>query len=1209
MIEGFGPRALVGPPQKKSPRRIFFERFADSPTAEMIARTGSPRMRTAWDEIHGQPMNPSILPLMFVRRLALFVALALGLSSSAFADIPTNLKPVGLGLGGFSYYSSGPFANTALTGGGWIEFSGSQWGTAVPFYDTNGVANPQFNDKGLPKYLVSGMSLRLLLWPYAVNASNLPASWPARGGTGVGKWVVTWTGNADVRLNGATFVSGESSGAATGSLLNGRRVYQVSAAQVGGHITVNAVTTELTDLKVWLPDPANPSQSLETSGQFWHPTFLAQVAEMDHAFLRFMDWGDTNASPVRDWVDRRLPRFAVQGGLLNRRSPAPGVANRPGDRPTGMAYEYMVALANATNKDLWICVPHLATDTFVTNLANLIRYGSNGVNPYTSTQTNPVHPPLNSNLRVWVEYSNEIWSSGNSFAQGDWAQAQATAQGITKPQFNARRAAKVWSLFQQRFGGAQRLVRVAAIFTGSDSYTTSFLTEARDHGATLSPAVTVDVVSPTTYFGNGIQDWVYEQANLTRGTAEQWFHTAQDFVFNTSTGATRPVSVPLTASEPYWTSAELAAQQIATFAEWRRRIFSGSTMQGGGPDSTGTGGGFSTTLRDNIFTIFGQRLPIVAYEGGPSLYTDYVDGGDARDDGLTNFMIALNRRPEFAEIYRVQLNMAKSKGLATHGLFVDVSRYGKYGQWGHREYPGQPLNEAVKAKAVADWATDIAGVRSIDSPIGTRPSFVTPGTLPIGQYLTPYSQDVEVTGGNYTSGANPQFAVIGKQLAPGLTLSPVSGQPSRYRVSGTPQEGGWNYFYLRVKDSDGDAAWQIYSFYIAGGPSVIVEADLRGAFSGAGALPKTTTLALSPSVTWSGINRGAAYAAGGGSAIGTDGRGVDVFADTDGIRFGVSQGTSTSASSTLASAITDNEYWKVVVTPVPGTPLNLRKAEFQLTWMREQYHAPRYLAVMTSVGGFTEPAAVYTLASTPAAESVSEVVFRLPDTAAYGALTTPVEFRIYVYGSQYSHKARLLGFKLSRHLATPPFVPGYELALASDFTGSNPGQNLPWTATSTLASDLVFSGWTKGAGITGMAGNDQLRVHQNMPAAEASATLALAIADNEYLEFTLSPQSGTMDLRAADISFTVLRAEFHAPRRFAVFTSVGGFTTGAAVYDTGRFTATTAQTFTFQLPDTSAYNNLSGPVQVRIYGYSGQYLGHDFALEDFELSLFRTSPY
>lgn len=1128
---------------------------------------------------------------------------ALALFTTAKADIPATLKPVGLGLGGKNYYTSGPFADTMRSGRNWLEAASGQWGSEVHFYNEDGTPNPQFNARGLPNHLNAGKSLRLLLWPYAVNNSNLPAGWPVKGNTGVGKWVVTWQGDADIRLNGATFVAAESSGAATGALVNGRRVYQMGAGTPTGHITISAINTPVTDLNVWLPDPENPAgASLEGSGLFWHPDQLGNLTEKDFAFLRFMDWGATNASPLVDWADRRLPDFVFQGGVLNRRAPAAGFA---GNRSTGVSYEHMVALANAANKDLWICVPHMATDAFVTHLANLIRHGSDGVNPYTSPQTSPVHPPLAPHLNVWVEYSNEIWSSGNSFAQGNWAQAQANALGIGKAQFNARRAAQIWSLFQQRFGGSSRLVRVAAIFTANDSYTLPFLTELRDYGPTLSPAVAPDVVSPTTYFGNGIQNWVYEQANLARGTDRQWFHTGQDFVHNTTTGATRPVSVPLNATEPYWTSAELAEQQAATFAEWRRRIFSGSTQQGGGPDATGTGGGFSGALRENILTIFGARLPIVSYEGGPSLYTDSLDGGDVRDDGLTNFMCALNRLPEFADIYRIQLNMARAKGLSTHGVFVDVGAYGKYGQWGHREYQDQPLAEAVKLKAVYDWADDMAGIRHIDDPLGTRPSFVTPGTLPMGQYQAAYSQDIEVSGGDYAGAAAPQFVVIGSQLAPGLALSPVPGNPSRYRVSGTPEEGGWSYFYLRANDDDGDAAWQIYSLYVAGGPDVLVEADLRGAFAGAASLPKAGVLSISPALTWTGLDRGAAYVANGGSATGTDGRGVNLFTDTDGIRFSVSQGAASQNDSTLASAITDNEYWTFTVTPEPGSPLNLRKAEFRLTWQRAEYHAPRNLAVMTSVKGFSATDAIYTLASMPAAGEVSDVVFTLPDSADYENLTAPVEFRVYFYGSQYAHKARLLGLKLSRDPDAAPHVPTYRLALQSDFTGTNPGLNLPWTATSTLDAGLAFSGWTKGSGIWGAAGDNQLRIYQNMPAGEADSTLALAIADNEYLSFTVSPQSGPLDLRAADISFTVQRIEWHAPRRFAVLTSVDGFTAGVAVFDTGRFTELTPRTFTFQLPDTPAYQGLTGPVEIRIYGYGGQYLGHDFALQAFSLSLFK----
>lgn len=943
-----------------------------------------------------------------------FTALLALLAFTAPADPPPTFKPVSLGLGGYNYWSAAPFANTLMSGGEWLVFS-NDWGTRVFFFETNGAPNPQFSTNGLPQYLLPGTKLRTLLWPYLPNyAAGAPADWPRRGQTGIGKWVVTWQGDADIRLQGATFLPGESSGPASGRLVNGRRVYSMTAVNPTGHITIEDIhtNTPLADLKVWLPDPANPTnQTLETSGSLWHPTYLAMLQGMNFSHLRFMDWSQINASPQRDWADRRLPSHVFQRGILNRRSPADGFN---GNRSTGIAWEHIVDLANTLNKDVWICVPHQATDAYLTNLANLLRYGSDGVNPYTSPQASPVFPPLQPHLRIWLEYSNEIWSNGDSFPQGNWASQQATAQGITKEQFNARRFCRVWQIFQHVFGGSERIVRVAAIWTANSAYTTPFLTEIRNHGPTLSPPVEPDVISPTTYFGNGIQDWVYEQANLAAGTARQWFHTDATFVDGS---VTRPVSVPL--NDPYWTNSLLRAQQAATFREWKRRIFSGSTAAGGGPDATGMGGGFDVSLRTNIQSIFGQPVPLVAYEGGPSIYTDYYDGGDVRDDGVSNFMVALNRLPEFAEIYRVQLNMARAKGLHSHSLFVDVSQWGKYGQWGHLEYFGQPPAQSPKWTAVADWAADMAGIRHVDDLVGSRPAFVTGGTLPRGTWQEPYAQDIMVTNGNGTL----TVTRIGDLMVPGLNFGPVPGQTNRYRVSGTPQLGGWNYLYLRVNDVDGDAAWQIFSFYVAGGPGTLVETEATGVFSGASSLPWTNRLVLDTNALtgWSGLQIGATYVSSGGTAIGTDGVGVRLHNDTNALRFSVSQGTLYETNSTLASALADNEYWKFTLTPRPGTPLDLRQAEFALRWSRPEFHAPRYLAVFTSIAGFTNGQQIYTSPRIGTQNQVIETLFRFPTNTSYAAITNPVEFRIYFYGSQYAHQARLLSLKLTRFTGdTPP---------------------------------------------------------------------------------------------------------------------------------------------------------------------------------------------
>jgi hypothetical protein len=733
-----------------------------------------------------------------------------------------------------------------------------------------------------------------------------------------------------------------------------------------------------------------------------------------------MDWGATNQSPQQDWIDRRKPDMVFQDGVLNRRSPAPS-STSTGDRPTGMAYEHMISLANATGKDPWICIPHLATDDYVTKLAQLICYGSDGINPYTSPQANPVWPPLDPSLKVWLEYSNEIWSSGGSFPQGNWAEAQAIAAGYGggnggKAMFNARRCSQVWSLFQQVFGGSQRIVRVGAIFTASSSYTTPFLTELKKFGPTLSPAVEPDVISPTTYFGNGIQDWAYEQSNLNRAQSanKTWFHTAGDFVINTTTGATRPVSKPLT--DPYWTSPKLAADLDATFEEWKKRIFSGSTAAGGGPDSTGVNGGFDAALAQTIFSTFGKRLPLISYEGGPSLYVDYYDGGDARDDGITNFAVILNRQQAMSEIYRIQLNMSRAKGLDAHGLFVDIARPGKYGQWGHLEYLGQPHQESPKWNAVIDWGEDMLTIRNPLFPVGTTPTFTTAGILPQGAFLQPYSTDI------VASGSGLVWSVIGSLLAPGLTIAPVPGDPTRYRLSGSPGRGGWSYLYLRVNDSDGDAAWQVFSMDVPGGPGTLLESRLVGPTSTA-SLPYTTTQALdSTLINWSGIHRLAPDASGGGSALlpgatnYPDGTGVTIHTATDCLRYSVSQGTDTQASSTLQSAITDNEGFTFTITPKPGQTLDLRNAEFQFTWNREEYHTVRNIAVFSSIGGFSAGQQIFTTANTPGEDAITTTIFRLPETPAYAGLTTPVEFRLYLHGSQYGHKGQFHGLKLTRDL-------------------------------------------------------------------------------------------------------------------------------------------------------------------------------------------------
>ena len=444
-------------------------------------------------------------------------------------------------------------------------------------------------------------------------------------------------------------------------------------------------------------------------------------------------------------------------------------------------------------------------------------------------------------------------------------------------------------------------------------------------------------------------------------------------------------------------------------------------------------GGFDASLQDSILTIFGHPLPIVSYEGGPSLYTDSYDHGDDRDDGITNFISMLNRQPEFAEVYRIQLNMALSKGLDTHALFVDNSKWGKFGQWGHLEYPDQPPGSSVKWTAVKNWQAQAAALRNSRTPQGGRPAFKPSGTLPSALYNVTYDQVIEAT--DTDGGPAPAVDVIGSVLVRGLRLELVPGFPNRVRLTGAPQEGGWSYVYLRATDADGDAAWRVYSMLTQGGPGVLLDADFSGAFNGTADLPANEVDAMDARVTWSGLDVGAAYSPGGGSATGTDGTGVQLHAENDALRFAVNQGGLDPSDSTLASALTDDEYWFFTLTPASDETLDLRGAELSLRWIRYTYHAPRAVSVFTSLDGFTEADVVFTDPNFPPVGQPSHVTTVLPETAVYQNVSSPVEFRFVFHGSQYAHQAGILDLKLSSRLRPGTYA---HWAANQDWGGASP---------------------------------------------------------------------------------------------------------------------------------------------------------------------------
>jgi hypothetical protein len=136
--------------------------------------------------------------------------------------------------------------------------------------------------------------------------------------------------------------------------------------------------------------------------------------------------------------------------------------------------------ANEGKKDLWICIPHQADDEYIRKLAQLCKYGSDGREPYKSKVENPVFPPLDPELNLYVEYSNEIWNF--QFSQTPWCREQGKAHGhplnfdgesdeITLMfRFKAMRSVQMSLIFRSVFGDKEMMSRVRPVICWQQGY-------------------------------------------------------------------------------------------------------------------------------------------------------------------------------------------------------------------------------------------------------------------------------------------------------------------------------------------------------------------------------------------------------------------------------------------------------------------------------------------------------------------------------------------------------------------------------------------------------------------------------------------------------------------------------------------------------------------------------------------------------------------
>jgi hypothetical protein len=162
----------------------------------------------------------------------------------------------------------------------------------------------------------------------------------------------------------------------------------------------------------------------------------------DFRAIRFMNMSGVTRSTVRTWGQRNHVNQATWGGKEGIR---------------GAPLEIMVELANRLNVDPWFTLPHAADDDFVRQYATYVKQH------------------LNSNLKPHIEYSNETWNT--IFTQGNYMIDMGMKLGLDDNaqragfRYYSQRSVEIFNIWEDVFGGKQRLVRILSGWTVNDKLT------------------------------------------------------------------------------------------------------------------------------------------------------------------------------------------------------------------------------------------------------------------------------------------------------------------------------------------------------------------------------------------------------------------------------------------------------------------------------------------------------------------------------------------------------------------------------------------------------------------------------------------------------------------------------------------------------------------------------------------------------------------
>lgn len=366
-----------------------------------------------------------------------------------------------------------------------------------------------------------------------------------------------------------------------------------------------------------------------TAGEIFNPDWLARIGDAET--LRFMNWMLTDNTEQAEWSDR--PHLSEYTWARN-----------------GAPLEIMLALANQTGAEPWFTVPHRASDDYMRRFAQM------------------VHDSLRPDLRVWVEFSNEVWNW--SFGQADWAEQNARArwggQEWAWVQFSALRATEMMRIWSEVFADQpERLVRVLGIFTmwlGLEQDILNAPLWLAENPQNRPPHEFFDVYAVAGYFSAELQNEDRQpmiQGWLTQSRARAEAEADEQ-------GLTGTAHADHIATHRFDLAIELAAQELM--------------------DGSVSGRAENTVrhLLDHTLAYHARvarehDLTMVMYEGG----THVVAAPAQHDDSeLIAFYTALNHSEQMGALYRALIEGWGALTEAPFNHYFDVGMPTVWGSWG-----------------------------------------------------------------------------------------------------------------------------------------------------------------------------------------------------------------------------------------------------------------------------------------------------------------------------------------------------------------------------------------------------------------------------------------------------------------------------------------------------------------------------------------------